>query len=1074
MATLVEAQMAVTRAPPTVAMPTMGSMCVLRSDGNVNCVGDGGDDAVSFHQSMSLDSPSAIWTPVSVPNPPSQNPGDGDSRWLVVQLAVGARHACVLHGHGAVRCWGEASNGQLGRGDTVDVGAPTDLANPLAGGDLVRQLPPVRFPDDAQVAHVSAGGDMSCAVFLNGQLRCWGANARGQAGQGHTAKIGADKQGTATLPYVPFSDTDPIISAATSDHTCVLFGGSSMRVKCIGRNDAGQCGIMGGADVTSLATITTMGVVSFGAGPALDILDVYVGLQHSCVVLATRRARCWGSSLVGQYGQGSAVTIGLVNPASSTTADLLAHAQIPEVIIARVFPRALFAASDRAIVQLHAAPGLLMPARSAVLTDAATGDFVKVNISGPARAYTGRVDIRVPTWLSGANSHGANSDPNRPSATFFIGLSPSEYNDGAASYTQIPAVSFTVFALPQLNALSPALFPAAGAPDAVITLSGDPFPTAAPMMWCTFLPAKRGPSLDPRKGAIAAIEFGMDPASGSVTCAGVPPADALSTVAAKLPDGTSALSSYSARIELGLSRMYNPFSLQVGDSLRRSYAYHTSQALNPDPQVVVLTGGTVLTLQTDPLNTAALFAQGTMTLIELLIVLSVGSFLEGMTGVAVPYAGVCVVRISFDSAVSSTNAVDMPCLSHDVAAGIVKVSIPSLTTTWSLSGSPVLPAPLYVWLSLNDKATFGAPSRVVVDALPVPLAVTPALLPVGYLPPATPVSTMGDAANLTLVIVGRHVRVGDGRDAHVSVRFRVLDIDTLDPVVPTAYWLPEIRAADQCATVPLCVRGNVTAAGTIEVGIGPAPSTTEATAFAIEISVDGQIFSSSDTGSGAPVLTLYQVGEVVPRSIPHPPATPRQQLLLSGSGLPKSPPPFSICKFTHSTTHIYTRLVRADPTLDGNRRPVGAVTAETANAARLACEYPLFPGPFFLLLPSTLTLRVTLGSLAHEVHPADTVNDERDYFTSGTLGLEKYFMYSPSVTVPVYAAPSVTAVAPGVGVAGSTRIRVHGTRLGTGVTANATCGFGKISSPLVPLTAHGAEVECFFVFFFCFCVFFCF
>jgi alpha-tubulin suppressor-like RCC1 family protein len=73
----------------------------------------------------------------------------------VVQIAG----TCTVHDDGAVRCWGDNSNGELG------------------DGSLSASATPVRVPGlddviDLQVAHTSA-----CAVKRDKSLHCWGPNA---------------------------------------------------------------------------------------------------------------------------------------------------------------------------------------------------------------------------------------------------------------------------------------------------------------------------------------------------------------------------------------------------------------------------------------------------------------------------------------------------------------------------------------------------------------------------------------------------------------------------------------------------------------------------------------------------------------------------------------------------------------------------------------------------------------------------------------------------------------------------------------------------------------------------------
>lgn len=71
------------------------------------------------------------------------------------QVAVGGDHACAIVAGGAVSCWGEGSNGQLGDGRSMD------SATPVAAGSLT----------GATV--ITAGSDSTCAV-ASGSVWCWG------------------------------------------------------------------------------------------------------------------------------------------------------------------------------------------------------------------------------------------------------------------------------------------------------------------------------------------------------------------------------------------------------------------------------------------------------------------------------------------------------------------------------------------------------------------------------------------------------------------------------------------------------------------------------------------------------------------------------------------------------------------------------------------------------------------------------------------------------------------------------------------------------------------------------------
>ena len=91
-------------------------------------------------------------------------------------LVVGRRHACYQKGAESVSCFGaESARGQLG-------GAP------VAPSELVHvPLVPVTVPAARALA---AGADHACAALGDGRLRCWGANDRGQLGNGAVADPG--------------------------------------------------------------------------------------------------------------------------------------------------------------------------------------------------------------------------------------------------------------------------------------------------------------------------------------------------------------------------------------------------------------------------------------------------------------------------------------------------------------------------------------------------------------------------------------------------------------------------------------------------------------------------------------------------------------------------------------------------------------------------------------------------------------------------------------------------------------------------------------------------------------------
>ncbi len=98
-----------------------------------------------------------------------------------VQIVAGSQHTCALLADGRVRCWGANTVGQLGYGNTDDVGddeLPSEIGDVDVGGTVTR---------------LAAGGDRTCALFDTGGVRCWGSGFGGLLGYGDTATIGDDE-----------------------------------------------------------------------------------------------------------------------------------------------------------------------------------------------------------------------------------------------------------------------------------------------------------------------------------------------------------------------------------------------------------------------------------------------------------------------------------------------------------------------------------------------------------------------------------------------------------------------------------------------------------------------------------------------------------------------------------------------------------------------------------------------------------------------------------------------------------------------------------------------------------------
>jgi len=88
----------------------------------------------------------------------------------VVQVALSSNTTCALHSTGGVSCFGYNSLGTLGNGTVDSESHPTPSA--VSGLEEVSQI-------SSYVSHI-------CALSRSGRVFCWGANGKGQLGDGTT------------------------------------------------------------------------------------------------------------------------------------------------------------------------------------------------------------------------------------------------------------------------------------------------------------------------------------------------------------------------------------------------------------------------------------------------------------------------------------------------------------------------------------------------------------------------------------------------------------------------------------------------------------------------------------------------------------------------------------------------------------------------------------------------------------------------------------------------------------------------------------------------------------------------
>jgi alpha-tubulin suppressor-like RCC1 family protein len=228
----------------------------------------------------------------------------------VARVAAGRDYACVIEGGGETRCWGRAGAPALGFGWSWSASQSR-----LLGGLNVGLF---------------AGPANACVESVAGELRCLGANARGQVGDGTTAAV---VDSPAAVARATPSDVEGI--SVGWAHTCARRRDG--RMVCWGDNSRGQ--IQTPASATpALAPVETrplgfarvvagwfntwmlswtgtawsQGAVQSGESGFGDpngtwrVVAFDTGLSHSCAVSAAGTVLCRGADGFGQLGVGTA------------------------------------------------------------------------------------------------------------------------------------------------------------------------------------------------------------------------------------------------------------------------------------------------------------------------------------------------------------------------------------------------------------------------------------------------------------------------------------------------------------------------------------------------------------------------------------------------------------------------------------------------------------------------------------------------------------------------------------------------------------------------------------------------
>jgi alpha-tubulin suppressor-like RCC1 family protein len=270
--------------------------CVLSQSGLVYCWGDNQFGQLGYNRTDNLGDGEAVTSFGYV------TLGD-----LATRISAGGDHTCAILSSGALRCWGRNNAGQLGRGNTANIG---DNETVYSAGN-------VDLGTGVTVQDLALGDSHTCALLTTGAVRCWGLNSTGQLGYGNAANLG-DNEPINNLQNVSLTGAVRKLVAG-DNHTCALTLVGTLR--CWGSNQFGQLGqVLPGQAFNSNGTLIQNGPNGTNWGDAANelpkdlasdintgsqVTDVTAGNNHTCALSSDGQLRCWGLGNSGQLGYGN-------------------------------------------------------------------------------------------------------------------------------------------------------------------------------------------------------------------------------------------------------------------------------------------------------------------------------------------------------------------------------------------------------------------------------------------------------------------------------------------------------------------------------------------------------------------------------------------------------------------------------------------------------------------------------------------------------------------------------------------------------------------------------------------------
>jgi alpha-tubulin suppressor-like RCC1 family protein len=314
--------------------------CVILNNGRLKCWGEGDDGRLGTgNMEDAGDEPGEMGDALSyvdLGTDANQQP------YTVKQVMAGYNLTCAVLSNDQIKCWGDNDSAQLGYGDFNDRG---DEEN-----EMGNNLPFVDLGSERSVKKVFVYYQHACAILDNDGLKCWGTNDYGEIG----IATGDDFVGNNIAPriYSPYCNSAEQtylykqVSLPLNHESCALGGIQFLVGEDVNKNStlddeeaasgnsfcnthdlnvvaeivdiaAGSEECPDGAGIGISADFDNDKNGSLGNGtennmgdnlPEIDfasnsaVIDVILGDDHTCALLADHTLKCWGDNSDGQAG----------------------------------------------------------------------------------------------------------------------------------------------------------------------------------------------------------------------------------------------------------------------------------------------------------------------------------------------------------------------------------------------------------------------------------------------------------------------------------------------------------------------------------------------------------------------------------------------------------------------------------------------------------------------------------------------------------------------------------------------------------------------------------------------------